>query len=46
MTLTRARAVQAVIWGMPAVTFELLHRAALEAGAHDKTWALPDIDTV
>lgn len=46
MTLTHARAVQAVIWGMPAVNFELLRRAAADAGAHDNQivyWSrLPD----
>ncbi|MBI3223960.1 MAG: DUF1254 domain-containing protein [Mycolicibacterium cosmeticum] len=33
--LLRARAVQAVIWGMPAVNFELLRQAAADAGATD-----------
>lgn len=33
--LVRSRAVQAVIWGMPAVNFELLRQAAAGAGAGD-----------
>lgn len=33
--LVRSRAVQAVIWGMPAVNFELLRQAAAGAGADD-----------
>ena len=28
------RAVEAVIWGMPAVNFELLSQAMVQAGAH------------
>jgi hypothetical protein len=31
--LLQRRAVEAVIWGMPAVNFELLYQAALKAGA-------------
>ncbi|MBN3510406.1 DUF1254 domain-containing protein [Mycolicibacterium septicum] len=33
--LVRSRAVQAVIWGMPAVNFELLREAAAGVGAGD-----------
>jgi hypothetical protein len=33
--LVHARAVQAVIWGMPAVNFELLRQAAVTVGAGD-----------
>ncbi|MCC5582286.1 hypothetical protein IMZ11_42565, partial [Microtetraspora sp. AC03309] len=33
--LVHARAVQAVIWGMPAVNFELLREAAAGVGAGD-----------
>ncbi|MCV7362665.1 DUF1214 domain-containing protein [Mycolicibacterium neworleansense] len=44
--LVRSRAVQAVIWGMPAVNFELLRQAAARAGAGDNQvvyWSkLPD----
>jgi hypothetical protein len=44
--LVRSRAVQAVIWGMPAVNFELLREAAAGAGAGDNQvvfWSkLPD----
>ncbi|CDP88510.1 MULTISPECIES: DUF1254 domain-containing protein [Mycolicibacterium] len=44
--LVRARAVQAVIWGMPAVNFELLREAAAGVGAGDNQvvfWSrLPD----
>lgn len=44
--LVRSRAVQAVIWGMPAVNFELLRNAAAGVGAGDNQvvfWSrLPD----
>ncbi|MEN4396828.1 DUF1254 domain-containing protein [Mycolicibacterium senegalense] len=44
--LVRSRAVQAVIWGMPAVNFELLREAAAGVGAGDNQvvfWSrLPD----
>lgn len=45
-TLVRSRAVQAVIWGLPAVNFELLREAAAGVGAGDNQvvfWSrLPD----
>ena len=31
-SLTRSRAVQAIIWGMPAVNFDLMYQAMLKAG--------------
>ena len=31
----RARAIEAVIWGMPAVNFDLMLQAALKAGAKE-----------
>ncbi|BAL76837.1 DUF1254 domain-containing protein [Bradyrhizobium cosmicum] len=34
-SLVLSRAIQAVIWGMPAVNFELMLQAALKAGARD-----------
>jgi hypothetical protein len=44
--LVRSRAIQAVIWGMPAVNFELLREAAAGVGATDNQvvfWSkLPD----
>ena len=33
--LARSRAVEAVIWGMPAVNFDLMLQAALKAGARE-----------
>lgn len=36
--MTSARAVQAVIWGMPAANFELLRRAAATAQPPDTTF--------
>ena len=29
------RAVEAVIWGMPAVNFELMYQAAVQAGSNE-----------
>lgn len=34
-SLVRSRAIQAVIWGMPAVNFDLMLQAALKAGARE-----------
>ncbi|MES1148955.1 MAG: DUF1254 domain-containing protein, partial [Bradyrhizobium guangdongense] len=34
-SLVRSRAVEAVIWGMPAVNFDLMLQAALKAGAKE-----------
>ena len=45
------RAVEAVIWGIPAVNFDLMFQALVrfygpEKPLFDKTWVLPDIEKV